>query len=341
MRNRYLDLLRGVAIIRVVVYHATGWAFLTILFPSMGVMFALSGSLMAASLDRYGVRALGRRARRLLPPLWAVAVLFVPAMLLTGLAWDWRLLFWIAPLGDPPTNGWGATVLGLLWYVRQYLWFVLLSPVVLPLFRRFPVPMMLIPVAALLAVEFGPASMDVLHDFAIYLGCWLLGFAHHDGALRRMRRWVLVAVAAGVGAGGAAWFLTHPGPRGLDLNDIALGHALWSIAFVLLLLGLGPVRITWLDRWHVLSRVITWLNSRAMTVYLWHQAVIVGLGTAVGVLGWHLRGAGGLALWLCSVTAVVIVAVAAFGWVEDLAAGRPVSFRRHLSLLRRAMPVRA
>jgi len=322
VRNRYLDLLRAAAIVRVVVYHATGWAFLTILFPAMGVMFALSGSLMAASLDHHGVRALRRRARRLLPPVWLVAVCFVPAMVLTGLALDWRLLFWIVPLGDPPTTGWGATVLGLLWYVRQYLWFVLLSPVALPLFRRFPLPMMLVPVAALLAVEFGPARLSALHDFAIYFSCWLLGFAHHDGMLRRMRRWVLIAAAAVVGTGGAAWFLTHPGPRGLDLNDIAIGHALWSAAFVLVLLGLDPAQISWLDRWPVPARLVSALNDRAMTVYLWHQAVIVGLATAVGVIGWNLRGAGGLALWLGAVSSVLVIAVAVFGWVEDLAARR-------------------
>lgn len=43
-RDRYLDLLRAVALVRVVVYHLFGWAWLTILFPSMGVMFALAGS---------------------------------------------------------------------------------------------------------------------------------------------------------------------------------------------------------------------------------------------------------------------------------------------------------
>jgi peptidoglycan/LPS O-acetylase OafA/YrhL len=326
VRDRYFDLLRAVAIVRVVIYHATGWAFLTILFPAMGMMFALSGSLMAASLDRHGTRALARRARRVLPPLWLVAAVFVPAMLFTGLALDWRMLFWIAPLGDPPTNGWGSMMLGLLWYVRQYLWFVLLSPLLLPLFRRLPLPTIALPVAALLAVEFGPAAFQALRDFAIYLGCWLLGFAHHDGMLARIRRWRLVTAAMVIGAGGAAWFLTHPGPRGFDLNDIAIGHALWSASFALLLLGISPPRLAWLDRWRAPSRVVTMLNHRAMTVYLWHQAVIVGLGTLVGVIGWNLAGAGGLALWLLAVAVVLVVAIAAFGWVEDLAARRPLAF---------------
>lgn len=51
-RDRYLDLLRTLALGRVVVYHIYGWAWLTIVFPSMGVMFALAGALMARSLKR-------------------------------------------------------------------------------------------------------------------------------------------------------------------------------------------------------------------------------------------------------------------------------------------------
>ena len=49
-RDRYLDLLRSIALVRVVLYHIFGWAWLTVLFPSMGVMFALAGSLMARIL---------------------------------------------------------------------------------------------------------------------------------------------------------------------------------------------------------------------------------------------------------------------------------------------------
>jgi hypothetical protein len=36
----------------VIVYHSLGLAWLTVAFPAVGLMFALAGSLMAASLDR-------------------------------------------------------------------------------------------------------------------------------------------------------------------------------------------------------------------------------------------------------------------------------------------------
>jgi len=72
-RDRYIDTLRAVALVRVMTYHSFGWAWLPLLFPSMGIMFALAGSLVAASLDRSPGnpwRVLRKRTVRLLPPVW-------------------------------------------------------------------------------------------------------------------------------------------------------------------------------------------------------------------------------------------------------------------------------
>ena len=197
MRNRYLDLLRALAIVRVVVYHSTGWAALTVVFPAMSVMFALAGSLMAASLDRSGPMAVERRLRRLLPSLWAMSAIAVPAMLLTGLAWDWKILYWAFPLQDPPANGWGSMALSATWYLRDFLWFVLLSPVALPVFRRFPRLTLATPYAALAVITLlGLTPHAIVRDVALYGGAWLLGFAHHDGLLRRLTPRRLVGTAA-------------------------------------------------------------------------------------------------------------------------------------------------
>ncbi|GAA3232398.1 hypothetical protein GCM10020256_47740 [Streptomyces thermocoprophilus] len=83
-RDRYFDLLRAVALFRVVFYHLTGWAWLPIVFPSMGVMFALAGNLMARSLKRPAVQVIRGRMRRLLPPLWLLGAIGVTGMLLQG-----------------------------------------------------------------------------------------------------------------------------------------------------------------------------------------------------------------------------------------------------------------
>ncbi|SCL42036.1 Peptidoglycan/LPS O-acetylase OafA/YrhL, contains acyltransferase and SGNH-hydrolase domains [Micromonospora pallida] len=324
MRNRYLDLLRFLAIIRVVVYHVTGWATLTLVFPAMSVMFALAGSLMAASLDRSGPAAVGRRLRRLLPSLWVAAAIFVPAMLLIGgLPLNWRLLLWLFPITDPPANGWGALALSVIWYLRDYLWFVLASPLALWLFRRAPLPTLITPYVLLVVVELGfPGAPVVLRDFGLYFGAWLLGFAHHDGMLRRMSRRVLVTVAAVLATAGAAWIFTHPGARGYDLNDIRIGNALWAAAFILIALGLAPSGAAWVDRNARFGRLVTIFNRRALTVYLWHMPFVVALTPLVDVVGWSHQNLLGLAIRVALVFALVGVMTVLVGWVEDVAARR-------------------
>lgn len=323
MRNRYLDLLRFLAIVRVVVYHTSGWPFLTLIFPAMSVMFALAGSLMAASLDRSGASAVGRRLRRLLPALWIFAAVVVSAMLVTGLRASWRLLMWIAPVADPPSNGWGALATSTIWYLRDYLWFVLASPVALWGFRRWPIPTLAAPYGLLVVVETGLWSApNVVRDFGLYFGAWLLGFAHHDGLLRRMSRPVMIGTAGALVAVGAAWIFTHPGPRGFDLNDIRAGNALFSAGFVLLLLGLAPARAAWIDRSAILARAVTVVNRRALTVYLWHMPAVIAVAAVAASVGLGGSGAGAVAVRLTVVVALVVAAVALFGWMEDISARR-------------------
>ncbi|MFJ6168569.1 acyltransferase [Micromonospora orduensis] len=325
MRNRYLDLLRFLAIVRVVVYHVTGWATLTLVFPAMSVMFALAGSLMAASLTRSGPAAVGRRLRRLLPSLWVLAAVFVPAMLFSGLTASPRLLLWLFPIADPPANNWGAMALSIIWYLRDYLWFVLASPVAFWLFRRAPLPTLLAPYLLLVAIEVGiyQAPPPVLREFGLYFGAWLLGFAHHAGMLRRLAGRVLYPSALALAVTGGAWIVAHPGPRGYDLNDNHLGNALWSAAFILVVLGRAPSGIAWLGRSPLADRAVTVLNRRALTVYLWHMPFVVALTPLVDVVGWSHQNLLGLAIRVLLVFALVGVVTLAVGWVEDVAARRP------------------
>jgi peptidoglycan/LPS O-acetylase OafA/YrhL len=311
MRNRYLDLLRAVATLRVVVYHSTGWVALTIIFPAMSVMFALAGSMMAASLDRYGPWAVERRLHRLLPALWVLVAVAVPSMLISGLVWNWRILLWAFPIQDPPATGFWMEGLAAMWYLRDFLWLVLLSPLVLPLFRRFPLPTILFPYASLAVITFaGATPPPVIRDLALYGGAWLLGFAHHDGMLKH-RRWWLIGVLA---VAGAAWSLTHPGPRGLDLNDIPLGNALWSAAFILVALSVSPAVRS--------RRILTVLNARALTIYLWHVPLIVAVVKFAEAVGLPVEGWVGITWRLAVVSVLLSIVVMAVGWVEDVAAGR-------------------
>ncbi len=82
-RDPLVDGLRTVALVRVLLWHALAWAWLSWVFPAMPVMFFLAGSLLATSLDRGGwARTALRRARRLLVPFWVfgAAVLVTTAL---------------------------------------------------------------------------------------------------------------------------------------------------------------------------------------------------------------------------------------------------------------------
>ncbi len=324
MRNRYLDLLRAVAVVRVVVYHVTGWATMTLVFPAMSVMFALAGSLMAASLYRFGTAAVGRRLRRLLPSFWVLGAILVPAMLLSGLAFTPKLLLWLFPVADPPRNDWGIPVLGPIWYLRNYLWFVLVSPLALWLFRRFPLPTLIAPYALTVAIELGvyPNPPMVVQQFGLYFGAWMLGFAHQAGMLRRLANRVLWPTAIALVALGGWWNLTQPGTKGLDLNGNPLANALWSAGVILVVLGREPARTAWIDRNAFFSRLVTLVNRRALTVYLWHMAFVAALTPLVDLVGWSHQNLLGLAIRVVLVFALLGVVIMLVGWVEDVAARR-------------------
>ncbi|NLU71125.1 acyltransferase [Streptomyces sp. HNM0575] len=358
VRDRYLDLLRALALVRVVVYHTFGFAWLTFLFPSMGVMFALAGSLTARSLARPALGVVRGRVRRLLLPMWLYGAALLGVLFVQG--WrPWhepggalRMLCWLVPLGSPPYpeeiggNGglldvtWAMEAAGPLWYLRAYLWFVLASPLLLRAFRRLRWATLLAPLALTAVIGTGLVRVpgetgEAVTDFAVYGSCWLLGFAHHDGLLRRFPVRA-VAVAAPVAmAAGTWWACTHPGEDGLDLNGIPLGQALWSFGFCAVLLRVSP-------SWHrlpgplrLLERPVTLANSRAVTLYLWHQPALIATVPLLDLL-WRIPAVGDSesvsravessydVLMFLAVWPLAGLLLAAFGWAEDLAARRPV-----------------
>jgi peptidoglycan/LPS O-acetylase OafA/YrhL len=341
VRNRYLDLLRAAAIARVIVYHLFGWPWLSIVLPAMGIMFALAGSLMAASLDKRGAEKYGAgkvvtsRLRRLLPPLWLLGLIAVPVMLALGWAHETdgeipfspvKLLLWIVPVGDPPGSDLAVDVWDPLWYIRAYLWFVLLSPVMYLAYRKTGWVAVGLPIVAIAVLDkTGFTLPDVadaaMWDFVTFAACWMAGFAHHDGRLARTRPSLVIVAALVLGAAAMYWLHGHPGEDGYDLNDVTESQALWSLAFVLIVLRWQPP-MAWLARARPLARAVTLINGRAVTVYLWHNIAIAAVWPALALAG--LGDLGGFDGVVDLTVALVLTAVAvlAFGWVEDLAARR-------------------
>jgi hypothetical protein len=158
-----------------------------------------------------------------------------------------------------------------------------------------------------------------------FAGCWILGFAHNAGVLRRIRWAVLAPIAAVLVGAGLWWTVTHPGEEGVDLANEPVAYAVYSAGFVLLLFRINP-RMAWLERVGVLNGLVNFCNSRAVTIYLWHNAAIDLVFIAaehyeLDRFGDTVEMAG---LFVASL-ALVAVFVALLGWVEDVAARRPVS----------------
>lgn len=336
-RCGYLDTLRAVAILRVFLHHTLWIGWLAVIFPSMSIMFALAGYLTAASLDRGGAaRTILSRLRRLLPPLWVLALVAVPVMLAHGwlsdeerpLRWP-DLTWWVLPLANPPASLWGEWFALALWYLRAYLWLVLVSPALWWAFRRWPVATLLTPltVAALLysplvIVPENPVG-HALWSTALYGTCWLLGFARHTRLLDRVPVWGCAAIAVGLCGAGLLWAAIETRAvaalQTVPLDPLA--NMLWGTGFALVLMRLRPA-MTWLERTPRLVRVVRMVNARAITIYIWHLPALFATAGLVLLAGVDAVSPAGIATTLFVGSLLTAAAVLSVGWVEDLAARR-------------------
>jgi len=348
-RDFYIDVLRAAAIVRVVVYHVMEFGWLTIAFPAMGVMFAIGGSLTARSLtaaegtaarvSRSTATVLVSRFRRLLPSVWVFGAVGVIAALgqgypVSALRDHPGLLWWIFPLSAPaqlPNDvAWAFT--GGLWYLTAYLWFVILTPLLLRLFRSWPrwtiVVVIALPVILHLELlTIGGTFHPQAYDLTQYAACWVIGIAHREGWLARVPAPVfwpgvgLLALVAGW------WFITSgQSLRTVDLHETPVMNALWSVAFAATLMRVGSHErvaelVTQARSVPAVGPAVQVLNARALTIYLWHLPCVL-------LAHWltDFDSATGPWLWpgviTVAATALVVVAV---GWVEDVAARRPLT----------------
>jgi peptidoglycan/LPS O-acetylase OafA/YrhL len=341
-RDRYIDLLRALALIRVVAFHTFGWVWLPAVFPSIGIMFALGGALVTSSLDRsISSRAFWRkRLRRLLPPFWVFGAVVLVIMIVEG--WTvgdefgsaqltWRNAWlWIFPLADPPASELGSDWVLPMWYIRTYLWFLLISPALLWLFRRWPIRTMVVPVVLLPLMTFGLIDFpdpywDIIATLCGYGLCWMLGFAHHDGKIRELPLAGTLLTGVALMAGGL-WFAVAQQERygSWNVDDNPVAGMLYFTGAVLILLRLYT-SMNWLGRLPTLDAVISLFNSRAMTIYLWGNFAIFLAPYALAytpLAQYDVDNAGGFALEFAMAWALIFAAVLLVGWVEDIAAAR-------------------
>jgi len=341
-RDPALDLVRAVALVRVVLWHMFAATWMTV-FAAIPLMFFVSGSLLVhADKPQPYWRLLKRRGKRLLIPLWAYGAAVLGATLLHADTFDWprtasdlwRAFSWIVPVVDPADSQWhGGWLANHLWYLRAYLWILVLSPVLAVLARRLAVavPLFVLAIVQLEVASYfelpivGEGSSRVLIGDVVTYGFFVvLGMAYR--LRRREPKPAGMLVGAAVTAAAAIAFATKIGlPEG-GINASYIAIALTGVTWVLLA-GASARPLRTLATVPAVNRFSRLMTRRAVTIYLWHPAAIVVAyslvrpDTAARPLA--------LATWT-----IVIAVIAAFGagWVEDVTAGRAARRRVHVRL---------
>jgi fucose 4-O-acetylase-like acetyltransferase len=325
-RNRYADLLRVLAICFVVLGHWlltsvsyrhgqlsgvsamtgiswSGWG--TLLFQVMPVFFLVGGYANALSWTQH--RASGatwaqwvrHRAIRLLRPTSvyvAVAVTAVAAARLAGVN-----------AVELAQAGWAVAI--QLWFLPVYLLLIALTPALHAAHRRCGLVVPAVMAAAAAGVDAGllGARLSAV-GYANYLLVWgtmhQWGFAWRDGTLTR-QRWRPYALAAGgivILAGLLAWSpfpVNMVGTTGNGVNNTippSVALLAFAAAQAGLLLAAEPVMSRLLARARLWA-LVTWLNNRVLTVYLWHMTPVVVAAVALYPGGLLAQPAIGSAGW--------------------------------------------
>ncbi len=312
-RNRYVDLLRALSILAVVLghwlisapYFANGtpayshlldlapWSrWLTWLFQVMPVFFFVGGFSNGVSWESARRKGLGygewfdARARRLIGPVLPLLV-------------AWGVMVAVAH-----SNGVGPGMIRIgskvalvpVWFLAVYIMVVALVPLSHAAWERWGFASVAVPVvaAALVDVAFFAGDLRVL-GWLNYPFVWLavhqLGYAWHDGRLAGARSGLpllLVGLSALVA-------LTHLGPYPLSLVGVPSDEVSNTLPPKLPLLALAAAQIgivllleTPIRGW--LQRRVPWavtilINGMIMTIFLWHSTVMM---LVIGLAFWQL-----------------------------------------------------
>lgn len=347
-----VDLLRAVAIVRVFLWHASGATGLT-LIAAMPVMFFVMGSRLPSTVDRrLHADVLHRRGRRLLVPYWAYALAVLGAATVAGAipgrvsvaASVGHLAGWVSPLVDPTVGGFAAGWLtNHLWYLRTYLWILLLLPVVAAAARR-PVRSLTAAVG-IVALVSGPwrAHVPVIGtgngrvllgdlvaygSFAVIGMVWFRNGGSSGTTLGRSARRVALAVAI-VGTGATVVWLRV---QGLGPSGVNASYPAILLTGVTWLAGLAVVQPQ-LARFAARRRV-AWASAlvrkRALTIYLWHPAAIFVVRSLLGGYAWPERpGVLPMVVTVGLAAIATILVTMVVGVVENLGQRRVLSHVPH------------
>lgn len=358
-RNRYVDFLRAVSILVVVVGHwlmaaprvtAEGaslghmldlapWTrWLTWALQVMPTFFLVGGFANATSWE--SARAKGRgygewlhaRALRLVGPILPLLVVWA------GLAVAARL----GGVGLEMVRIGSQVALVPTWFLAVYLGVVLLVPWTRAAWRRWGFVSFAVPALAAAAVDWwglfqGHSWLRWVNYACVWVAVHQLGYAWREGRLAGPRRglvWAaggLLVVAALVAPG--AYPVSMVGVPGEEVSN-TLPPTFALLAFAVMQIGLvlaveAPVRRRLAGERIWAATVL--VNARIMTLYLWHSTVLVLVIGALVALGGPGLGLapGSAAWWWARIPWVLLLGLllwpflAFFARFERTPAGRP------------------
>ncbi len=316
-RNRFVDLLRAVSILVVVLGHWTmaavsvrdgqvvaghllvlaSWTHpVTWVFQVMPVFFLVGGYANAMSWrsaqrrdEGFGTWLRGRTRRLALPVVPVLLVWFAAGGVALASGVDWRALRLASSVALVPT-----------WFLAAYILVVAVAPVTLSLWERWRWWSVVAGAVASGAVDVVSLSTgSIALGFVNYLLVWAtvhqLGYAWRDGALDGVLRRAGLAV---IGLTGAVLLVVlGPYPVSMVGVDTATVNNTYPTRVTMLLLGLGQAGLVLLVEplgQRLMTGVRAWsvvvaLNARIMTLYLWHVTAMVGvIGLSLLLGGWGL-----------------------------------------------------
>ncbi|MGE0877470.1 MAG: serine hydrolase [Acidimicrobiia bacterium] len=359
-RDPFLDVVRALALARVMLWHTIGAPILTFFLAAVPTMFFVTGSLLAKSMagrDPWTVTI--DRLRRILIPFWAYGVFVFSVIVVshwfdgtsdTGLPLR-QFVPWIVPLTDPHASTWEAGYLtGPLWYLRALVWLLLAAPLLFRMVRRWPTASLVAPLLGLVVSEYflrrgiGGVLNWQIGDLFLYGFFLMLGFRHREGRFDGVARryWLAAATMSTAVATGA--FIAQPIAGGV-VNDSHSAHLLVGLAWLAVIMAARP----WLvgaATLPVVGAYVRLVSRRSLTIYLWHPAGIVATYFALRPLGrlpWMLHSV----LLVAGTVCVTAAALVAAGWIEDVANRRdaqvwPAEVRRRAGIhakIRRRSPI--
>ncbi len=266
-RDAALDGLRALAILRVITWHTSGWAWTTWIISSVPAMFVVTGALLARSLQKASAfHTLRKRFKRLFLPLWfySLTVYLLSLLFEVRTSAVWTFFF---PFSQPSSLIASQWFTSAMWYLRAYVWVLVLSPFIYALTRRFK---SLIPVVGIIAViALGIWEIDstgfgwAVGDIVLYSTCTAAGMAWLVHG--RPSPQSLHVTAFAFLAGACSWLLFRQPINGVVNNDHVL-HLFVGGFWTALLLHF-PMTLSSFST----TAVSRFLNRYPLSIYLWHS----------------------------------------------------------------------